>query len=332
MKDIRATGGNLNKLWDVLQRLRAALEQSVFHEQSMTFPDPLPPPASAIVHQTRSMRSANSGQRSVNIICSGQMVPVVVALINFALTTDLIREEIETGLKEAKEFSQKSKEAIKLENERWTNSRKTLGKERNHTPGQVSISRFVEKPFPNLPQYKLLRGMHKQRLLNIDNSLEIISSNYVGRFQVLGKDHEGRTYWTTSPGIDEIVAAHEFLTTITSDMSSEESGSSKKKKKEQLGPETRPRDNSREWTWFVAVWGRAPPDWEASDSEDDEEDTRERWWVFDEAGEIRRLANWLGDGGQDGGQRGDRNTLPMRLIDFADLLEWRGRVDRYALL
>ncbi len=140
MKDIRTMGGNLNKLWNTLQTLRVAHEQPF-----MTFPDPLPPPASATVHQTRSMRGANSGQRSV--VCSGQMVPVVVALINFALTTNLIREEIETGLKEAKEFSQKTKEAIKLENERWTNSRKvletkTLDKKRNRAPGQVSITCF----------------------------------------------------------------------------------------------------------------------------------------------------------------------------------------------
>jgi hypothetical protein len=174
--------------------------------------------------------------------------------------------------------------------------------------------------------------MHKQRLLNIDNSVEIISSNYAGRFQgLLGKDHEGRTYWTTSPGIEEILAAHDFLTTITCENSREDdSGTIRKKKKEQSSAEARPK----EWSWFVAVWGQPPAalECEATGSEDsDDEDGREKWWIFDEVDEIRKLANWLDAHDQANNQRGDNGTLRKRLTDFANLLEWRGRVDRYAL-
>lgn len=153
MKEIRATGANLNKLWHTLQTLRVTPERIACREKPyMTFPDPLPPPASATVYQTRSMRSADNAQRSINIICSGQMVPVLTALIDLALATNTVREEIEAGLEEAKELSQKSKEAIRFENERWTNSRKvlktkTLEKEKKRVPGQVRMSYLVRDVF-----------------------------------------------------------------------------------------------------------------------------------------------------------------------------------------
>ena len=155
MKEIRGAGASLNKLWHALQTLRVTPERIASCEQ-LTFPDPLPPPASAIVHQTRSMRNAGNALRSTNIVCSGQMVPVLMALIDLALATDVIRGEIETGLKEVKELSRKSKEAIRLENERWIKSRKvletktetkTLQKEKNRVPGQVRTSYFVSSFF-----------------------------------------------------------------------------------------------------------------------------------------------------------------------------------------
>jgi hypothetical protein len=151
MKEIRAAGASLNKLWHALQTLRVTPERITPCEQ-LTFPDPLPPPASATVHRTRSMRNAGNALRSINIVCSGQMVPVLMALIDLALATDVIRGEIETGLKEAKELSRKSKEAIRLENERWIKSRKvletkTLEKEKNRVPGQVRTSYFVREAF-----------------------------------------------------------------------------------------------------------------------------------------------------------------------------------------
>lgn len=79
-----------------------------------------------------------------------------MALIDLALATDVIRGEIETGLKEVKELSQKSKEAIRLENERWIKSRKvletnTLEKEMNHIPGHVRTSNFVREAFFHKP-------------------------------------------------------------------------------------------------------------------------------------------------------------------------------------
>lgn len=95
------------------------------------------------------MRSADN---TINIVCSGQMVPVLMALIDLALATDVIRGEIETGLKEVKELSRKSKEAIRLENERWIKSRKvletkTLEKGKNRVPGQVRTSYSVREAF-----------------------------------------------------------------------------------------------------------------------------------------------------------------------------------------
>jgi hypothetical protein len=149
MKEIRATGANLNKLWHTLQTLRVTPERIACREKPyMTFPDPLPPPASATVYQTRSMRSADNAQRSINIICSGQMVPVLTALIDLALATNTVREEIEAGLEEAKELSQKSKEAIRF---RKVLKTKTLEKEKKRVPGQVRMSYLVRDVFFHEP-------------------------------------------------------------------------------------------------------------------------------------------------------------------------------------
>jgi hypothetical protein len=99
----------------------------------------------------------------------------------------------------------------------------------------------------------------------------------------------------------------------------------------------------RDWSWFVAVWGRKPEDAlrtpprptliddddESSLSELEEDETSERWWGFHHPDEIRRLGKWIATkaGLEDTaeGETGDRQakTLVDRLKSFADLLEWR---------
>ena len=174
--------------------------------------------------------------------------------------------------------------------------------------------------------------MHKQHLLSIDNAIEIISSYYAVRFKgALGKDDQGRFYWTLCPGIEEITAAHDFLTAMSCERP-KETGSIGKTKKEQLGAEVQLRGNFKEWSYFVAVWGQAPEKnkRKTDDYEDTDDDTK-KWWIFDDASEIRKLVTWLRGQDEDNDPKDDKETLSKRLIQFANSLEWRGRVDRYAL-
>lgn len=75
-------------------------------------------------------------------------------------------------------------------------------------------------------------------------------------------------------------------------------------------PSTNERESLRKWSWFLAVWGEAPPSKEgklvgpapadgtkpAEDSLSvDEEDDDSRWWGFANPAEIRTLAKWLAE-------------------------------------
>jgi hypothetical protein len=136
-------GTNLSKLWSTLQSLRDAPRSPANNGRiHLTFPDPLPPPGSATVRKTRSMRRATNGQPSVHIHCSGQLIPVLTALIDLATSTNAIREEIEAGLRNVKELGRKGKEAIRLENEKWEKTRETL-EDKKHTLGQVRIFEYL---------------------------------------------------------------------------------------------------------------------------------------------------------------------------------------------
>lgn len=54
------------------------------------------------------------------------MIPVFVALINAALQTNAIKEEIEQGVKETRDVAKDAREAIKLETARWDQEKSTL--------------------------------------------------------------------------------------------------------------------------------------------------------------------------------------------------------------
>jgi hypothetical protein len=54
------------------------------------------------------------------------MIPVVISLIHTALQTSIIREELDQGLKDNKDYGRDAKEAMKIENERWEKERKTI--------------------------------------------------------------------------------------------------------------------------------------------------------------------------------------------------------------
>jgi hypothetical protein len=85
-------------------------------------PDPAPP-ASNVVCSTRTTRK---GKSVGSVIHSAQMVPVLVALTDLATQTDLVREEIESSIKDGKEWTKDQREACKREDDRWNEEKKAL--------------------------------------------------------------------------------------------------------------------------------------------------------------------------------------------------------------
>jgi len=132
IKDIRESGVNLNKIWAILSGLRDAIEADTKAGEDcipLTFPDPLPPPADAVIYNTRTTRSAGAStgvDSSVVITHPAQLVPVVEALVEAACNTNTVREELDHSAKEMKELARDVKDWIKSENERWDAERKDL--------------------------------------------------------------------------------------------------------------------------------------------------------------------------------------------------------------
>jgi hypothetical protein len=134
MKELRKAGLNLNKIWLALHALRAEIVQVISSgsttnaeaagEKSLTFPDPLPSSASAPA--TRSLRSDRDSTDMINVFHPSQMIPVIISLVHTVLETTIIREDLDQGLKNHKDYSRDAKEAMKLENERWEKQRKTI--------------------------------------------------------------------------------------------------------------------------------------------------------------------------------------------------------------
>ena len=121
IKALRASGANLTKVWAILASLRESIGQSsgISHaaDSLSNLPDPLAAPSSVTYHNTRTTRTANAN--AVLVAQSSQMVPVLVALTEAALETEVVRAEIDEGVKEGKDKVREGREGIKIENERW---------------------------------------------------------------------------------------------------------------------------------------------------------------------------------------------------------------------
>ena len=137
IKTIRSAGASLNKIWLNLFSLRdnvANLFSSATSTSDaqpvvwvpLTFPDPLPAPSSA-VQSVRSLRNvAPVAKNTVNVMLTAQMIPVIISFIHSVLETASVREEIDQGVRDAKDIARDAKEAIRIENERWNQERKNM--------------------------------------------------------------------------------------------------------------------------------------------------------------------------------------------------------------
>ena len=119
----------MNKMWSTLASLRddisrAASNIVIVSSQLLTFPDPLPPPASAALG--RSLRSVRVSNSMINVVQTSQMIPVIVSLVQSAIETKIIRDALEQGLKDNKDIARDAKEATRIENDRWEKERQTM--------------------------------------------------------------------------------------------------------------------------------------------------------------------------------------------------------------
>ncbi|KAG6885922.1 hypothetical protein C0993_007940 [Termitomyces sp. T159_Od127] len=272
VRDIRATGNNLNKIWFILTRLRSATDDGT----QLSFPDPLPLPASVVVYNTRTTRrtseTTTKGGPNVTIGHTAQMIPVLETLIEAALMTPIVREELDNGLKEAKEVTREVQKAIREENDRWDSERKSFEPQKETSEG-------ASKPISKVQgeQIKIQRGLHKMRIRNLENALRLVAPAYAPRFAPLGIDKAGRVYWASTPGVLERKAALDFITSVKVN----------KKGRAHVVNDSAPR----KWSWFVAVWGKKThavgTDLNAMECDS------ERWWAFTDPLEIRKVADWI---------------------------------------
>ncbi|KAI0043666.1 hypothetical protein FA95DRAFT_1597841 [Auriscalpium vulgare] len=263
VKEIKASGANLSRMWGTLLALRASLTREQ-RASLLDFPDPLPPPASAITHTTRSGASHGGPQ----VASTAQLVPVILPLVEAASRTQSVRQEIDEGVKEEKDRVKEEKDRLKEEQERWASVRKG-------TPTKAE------------------REAHKQTLAGLEQGLRVVRHVYAPRFAPLGTDHAGRIYYALSPSIVEREAALALL-----------GGDAKKggKARGRAVVSSDEREGMRRWGWFVAVWGSKPEPEPANEAnakgkskelDEDEDDGSERWWGFWEPREVRNIADWI---------------------------------------
>ena len=170
-------------------------------------------------------------------------------------------------------------------------------------------------------------------MLNIENALKIMASSFAPRFTPLGTDEDGRIYYALSPGVAEREAALEYLVAASS-----EKQAKLKKKGRVLTMEE--RGDMQEWSWFVAVWGKPYPKAGRTDNSDEDGD-ESKWYGFYEPEEINRLAEWISVKSNledEGNTQVPRprtehlKRLVAELKDYATLLDWRARDDKYTLV
>ncbi|KAF8554735.1 hypothetical protein OG21DRAFT_1508623 [Imleria badia] len=280
-KSLRASGAHLNKMWAALATLRDWQENASTSSRTpstsvpLSFPDPLPPPESVSIIRTRSgANQSNTG--SINVLRTAQLIPVISALVNAAVNSEAVRQELEVGTQESKERVKEAREAHRIENERFE-------QEKEREKGKRLDKSRTE--------------YHKRIIAAIDDALKVASYANIPRISPLGRDAERRVYWALTPGMNEREDALELLQSYSQGRTHKS-----RSRRKPLVPSEEDRGALRKWSWFIAVCGKKPPsaertvikDEDDSECEDDDEDEdEEQWWGFWEPEEIMKLASWV---------------------------------------
>ncbi|OJT06965.1 hypothetical protein TRAPUB_2166 [Trametes pubescens] len=269
IQSIKSSGVNLNKMWAALASLR--------EKTSLALPDPLPPAANSSRHSTRSAPKAQDPSCSfVTVVSTGQLVPVVDELLEHALQTKAIRDDFERAVTQEKDLARAARELTAEENARW----KTVLDAKDITAADR----------------KTARTAHKAALADIEYVQRVAATECVPRFGPLGRDADGRVYYTLTPGVAEREAAVNLL--------EGEKGDVKFGRRRGVADEAQ-RKRMRHWSWLLAVYGRKPEgaavakrlrdeddEGEDGDAADGDEDA-EGWWAFYEPQEVAKLSEWL---------------------------------------
>ncbi|TFK26530.1 hypothetical protein FA15DRAFT_278859 [Coprinopsis marcescibilis] len=310
----------------------------------------------AIDQGRRATRGMTNGSTGASIVSSSQMIPVVLSMIEYILQLGIeaLRTEIDEGLQSSKDMTRQIRECVKGEGERWEVVRKE--REGDKDKGKSK----------NKLKFQAAKKLHKDILSALDGAGSIVQTGFIHRYSPLGADPDGRVYYTLAPGIAEREAALEYVDKMLAyrEQPSKAKLRLKKKGRTVKGED---RDGLTEWSWMVLVWGQIPDAKEAfcpnlpsnSDDEDEDEDamdvdgvdkddpTKPRWYAFTQPEDIRHLAQWLalenGLETEDGSEKekasaegvhdgqGPVKRIIAGLNDFAGLLEWRERDDKYRL-
>lgn len=124
------------------------------------------------------------------------------------------------------------------------------------------------------------------------------------RFSPLGADREGHVYYALSPSLSESDSALEFIASMAAE--TEDANRNSKAKRKRRPKREDERSSLKDWSWFIAVWGKKPPlelgtlpfkpiatggDDDSDESDDDE--VVDKWWAIWQPAEIRKLATWI---------------------------------------
>ncbi|PCH43383.1 hypothetical protein WOLCODRAFT_138306 [Wolfiporia cocos MD-104 SS10] len=264
IKEIRSCGGNLHRIWTALASLRTCLWSVPINP--FNFPDPLPPPSNYSFRTTRSgYTQADDG---LYVGTSAQLVPVIASLVESAVQTKAIKDDLERGANQEKNAAKEVREAIAKENAKWKDRKASGSKSKANEKAQ--------------------REQHKEALQDLEFAHRVVQSGCIPRYAPLGQDHDGRMYYALAPSEAERGAATQLI--------AGKDGKVKLGRRRAITPEE--RKSMRRWSWFVAVWGRVPEGAVKARDEDDDEDEAddadaERWWGFWEPEQIKMVADWI---------------------------------------
>ncbi|OSX66129.1 hypothetical protein POSPLADRAFT_1131222 [Postia placenta MAD-698-R-SB12] len=205
---------------------------------------------------------------SINVACTAQLVPVIAALIESAIQSTPIHEDLDQGSMEDKDLSKDVREAVARENNRWKD--------------------FTASGMKGKGNLKEERALHKQTLQDLEHAHIVATSAWVPRYYPLGQDLEGRTYYALTPSEAEREAASKLI--------AGKDGRVKLHRKRGALTEEERREMQR-WSWFIAVWGQLPEGAKVAKTDDEDDDGvdegGESWWGFWDPAEVRKVAEWI---------------------------------------
>lgn len=245
-----------------------------------------------------------------------------------------MREAIDEGSKEAREVTRKSREAKQVEAERWDAVKKVQERSKDKATVSLDLSVVFVVPAHALVQFQASKRLHKDIVEALESSAQVAQCESMVRFAPLATDPDGHVFYALAPGHGEREAAIEYTDILSNGVGKQKL----KHKARALKPSE--REDAHDWSWMVLVYGKKPPSaycpiGDDDSDEDMDDDNVEGWWCFHDPTDIKELAEWLVLAYDLNAEDGDVDPALKQLVtslkDFANLLEWRSKEDKYQL-